>query len=168
VKLELLIKLVKLANNNPNDNEANFAARRVCKMIAEADYKFINNNPTNFKSASNPSTGFNPFEEIIRNMRNQRTPYNSYNPYENTRKNPYTQPEPTKQPFYEGMWANESKERAYPINEYDPITGKRKDKSKRNLRCIECGHVKETIFQGLPDGFVCNDCQWTAYTRRRK
>jgi len=167
VNLELLIKLVKLANNNPNDNEANSAARRVCKMIAEADYKFINNNPTNFKSTPNPSTGFNPFEEIIRNMRNQRTPYNSYNPYENIWKNPFTQPEPTKQPFYDGMWANESKERAYPINEYDPITGKRKEKPKRNLMCNTCNKSFNTIFQGLESLFICNDCQWTAYLKTK-
>lgn len=154
MNLELLIKLVKLANNNPNDNEANSAARRVCKMIAEADYKFINNNPTNFKSTSNPSTGFNPFEEIIRNMRNQRTPYNSYN-------------SPTKQPFYSGLWANESKERDYPINEYDPITGKRKEKPKRNLMCNTCNKSFDTIFQGLESLFICNDCQWTAYLKTK-
>lgn len=41
MKLELIIKLVKLANNNPNENEANSAARRVCKLIAEGDFKFV-------------------------------------------------------------------------------------------------------------------------------
>ena len=40
MNLELLIKLVKLANNNPNENEANLAARKVCRIIAEGNYKF--------------------------------------------------------------------------------------------------------------------------------
>ena len=40
MNLELLKKLVRLANNNPNDNEANLAARKVCKMIEEAQFKF--------------------------------------------------------------------------------------------------------------------------------
>lgn len=38
-KRDLLTKLVKLANHNPNDNEANLAARRVCKMLEEADFQ---------------------------------------------------------------------------------------------------------------------------------
>jgi len=31
-------KLIKLANNNPNDHEANSAARMACKLLK--DYKF--------------------------------------------------------------------------------------------------------------------------------
>jgi hypothetical protein len=44
MNLDLLTKLVKLANNNPNENEANSAARRVCKLIAEANFIFNDNN----------------------------------------------------------------------------------------------------------------------------
>ena len=40
MNLELLQKLVKLANNNPNENEANAAARKVCLMISESEFKF--------------------------------------------------------------------------------------------------------------------------------
>lgn len=35
MKLEILMKLIALANNNPNDNEANLAARKACKAIIE-------------------------------------------------------------------------------------------------------------------------------------
>lgn len=35
MNLELLRKLVKLANNNSNENEANAAARKVCEMLEE-------------------------------------------------------------------------------------------------------------------------------------
>ena len=41
MNLDLLKKLVKLAINNPNDNEANSAARKVCRMIAEDNYKLV-------------------------------------------------------------------------------------------------------------------------------
>lgn len=41
MNISLLTKLVKLANNNPNDNEANSAARRVCKMIEDGEFKFV-------------------------------------------------------------------------------------------------------------------------------
>lgn len=64
MNLEQIQKLIRLANNNPNDNEANAAARRVCKMLA--DYKFptpsvygqspINPPRTDQKSRYNPVT----------------------------------------------------------------------------------------------------------------
>lgn len=41
MNLKLLEKLVKLANNNPNEHEANSAARRACKLIAEGEFKFV-------------------------------------------------------------------------------------------------------------------------------
>lgn len=40
MNLPLLMKLVKLANHNPNDHEANAAARRVCQMIEAAGFQF--------------------------------------------------------------------------------------------------------------------------------
>lgn len=33
-----IIKLIKLANSNPNDAEANSAARLVCKELADYDF----------------------------------------------------------------------------------------------------------------------------------
>ena len=42
--IERLKKLIKLANNNPNDNEANTAARKVCKIIEEMDFPFNSSN----------------------------------------------------------------------------------------------------------------------------
>ncbi len=36
--LDLLKKLVKLANHNSNEHEANSAARRVCQMIEKANF----------------------------------------------------------------------------------------------------------------------------------
>lgn len=38
MNLNIVQKLIKLANNNSNENEANLAARKVCKMLT--DYKF--------------------------------------------------------------------------------------------------------------------------------
>ena len=40
MNLDLIIKLVKLANNNPNEHEANLAARKVCKLIADGKFDF--------------------------------------------------------------------------------------------------------------------------------
>jgi hypothetical protein len=34
-------KLIKLANNNSDENEANSASRAVCRMLAEYDFTYI-------------------------------------------------------------------------------------------------------------------------------
>ena len=43
--IELLKKLTKLANHNSNENEANSAARRVCKMLEEAGFVVVPDYP---------------------------------------------------------------------------------------------------------------------------
>jgi len=53
---ELIIKLAKLANNNPNDNEANSAARKVCKLLEEGKYVLSNNSNSNNSTSTTPIT----------------------------------------------------------------------------------------------------------------
>lgn len=161
MNLTLLIKLVKLANNNPNDNEANLAARKVCRMIAEGDYKF--NQPPISNPMGNspppgytppPSQGFNPFEDML----NYRWGgFDQAKKEESWTSNPY---EPRAKPYEPPT--------GYPINEYDPLTGKRKEKPKRNLTCSVCKKDIWTIFQGLESVFECNTCIWEAYARGKK
>ena len=69
MNLELLKKLVKLANNNPNDNEANSAARRVCKMIEDGKFNFVGDK-------QEPQPG-NPFDlnDIFRQYRDMQNMY---------------------------------------------------------------------------------------------
>jgi len=43
--IDLLKKLTKLANHNSNENEANSAARRVCKMLEEAGFVVVPDYP---------------------------------------------------------------------------------------------------------------------------
>lgn len=45
-KVEILNKLLALANNNPNEHEANSAARKLCKTLGEMNFQF--------KSSSQP------------------------------------------------------------------------------------------------------------------
>lgn len=54
MNLDLLTKLVRLANNNPNENEANLAARKVCRMIEENKFQFGSNGT---KTAANKVGG---------------------------------------------------------------------------------------------------------------
>jgi hypothetical protein len=71
---DLITKLAKLANNNPNEHEANLAARKVCKLLAEGKFTFTNwspepkKNPVQqqpvYRSASNPVD--NPFADFFK------------------------------------------------------------------------------------------------------
>jgi hypothetical protein len=51
MNLDQIKKLVKLANNNPNEHEANSAARMVCKLIEEAEFKFSEDSKLPFNPA---------------------------------------------------------------------------------------------------------------------
>lgn len=89
IDLERLKKLVRLANNNPNEHEANLAARKACKMIQDGNFEFTNKVPTNpppstpKQQSTNPNpnpnvyrspydnyySGYSIFEEFFRNMK---------------------------------------------------------------------------------------------------
>lgn len=55
---ELIVKLAKLANNNPNENEANMAARKVCKLLEALNFE--NGWNTSRRAAPPPSPNPTP------------------------------------------------------------------------------------------------------------
>lgn len=73
MKLDILMKLIALANNNPNDNEANLAARKACKAIIE--HKFVITGGTTSSQQQTttppktpprqPNTGRDPFWDFV-------------------------------------------------------------------------------------------------------
>lgn len=65
MNLDLLKKLTRLANNNPNENEENLAARRVCKMLEEGKFSL----PIEGPKISGASTPYGP-----------RKPWSAYDP----------------------------------------------------------------------------------------
>lgn len=46
MNLDLIKKLTRLANNNPNEHEANLAARKVCQMLEEGNWSLANGHKT--------------------------------------------------------------------------------------------------------------------------
>ena len=159
MNLDLLKKLTRLANNNPNDNEANLAARRVCKMLEEGNWNLQPVNPqhqkqnpynaagSQAKSASNPpQSGWDWFRDF----------YYTKQPYE-----PFswkTSKEPHTDPFYAGRWKEPYREPPKPKNEQE----------KRPLKCTQCKKDVETAFVGLPETYVCNGCIWQNYINRER
>lgn len=68
---DLIKKLAKLANNNPSENEANAAARKVCKLLAEGNYNFnISPLPKNDPPINPQRDSFYGFyDDLLRNNR---------------------------------------------------------------------------------------------------
>ena len=168
MNLDLLKKLTRLANNNPNDNEANLAARRVCKMLAECDFKLVET------VQSRPNTS------------SMGTPPRPPEPKKEQKEHPWTY-KPSKsqedyirdifgnfnfgRKFYGGQWSGKAEQQQnsnrYDIP-YDPyFNPRRKDepKEKRELNCTRCGRPILTAYIG--NIFVCNDCHWKEYNERR-
>ena len=163
MNLDLIIKLVKLANHNPNDNEANAAARKVCKLIAEGQYKFNGQSipvtpppvtvrpPSPYKSASNPSPK-SPFSHMW------------------TDEDWNFQPSAAQQRYYEEFIKNfdigyDPASRSY----RSPFTGTTtrqeppKEKVKRPLACTQCKNNINTAYVGNEATFICNTCVWMNY-----
>src|SRR5688572_7856116 len=63
-----LIKLIKLANNNPSEGEANAAARKVCRLLAESDFNWLKDSPTTIKKPITSDLVSN-WEDIMRRYR---------------------------------------------------------------------------------------------------
>lgn len=91
MNLDLITKLAKLANNNPNDNEANAAARKVCRLLAEGEFKFNGSSSSPIPPGNRPEDG-GTWNDV---RRSAESFWKSYYPYEreyNTR--PPTNPKP--------------------------------------------------------------------------
>lgn len=164
MNLDLLKKLTRLANNNPNDNEANLAARRVCKMLEESDWKILPEvktaygkmNEGQWASPKPPDPNSDWFN---RQQHTQpRRPDNPNQEYDSSgRPKPPKSPpkqEPVKPP---PGWNNPFEK----INEtfFNEVFGRRK--APERLKCTKCGNLKLTSFIGNPAVFICQDCNWS-------
>jgi hypothetical protein len=85
IDIEKLKSIIRLANNNPNENEANLAARKACKILAEDNFKFLNPQPATtwndvkrstepgFRSPPTGKRAYDPiWEDMLRRGREQR------------------------------------------------------------------------------------------------
>lgn len=162
LNLDLLIKLVRLANNNPNDNEANLAARKVCKMIGENNYKLDGTiKPTvkqqyNHQYYEQPKP--HPFDDLFNRFYGQGPFRAGRNPFEESWVNT---PPKSKVTPEEKEWENKNK------GKWDiPNTGDFKKKERNPkiiLKCSVCSIEKESRYVGNPTEFKCYDCHWKYY-----
>jgi len=61
MNFKLIEKLARLANNNPNENEANLAARKVCKLLAKSNFKFVEDSKVPPPKQETPKRSSEPF-----------------------------------------------------------------------------------------------------------
>jgi len=164
MNLDLLKKLTRLANNNPNENEANLAARRVCKMLEEGDWKLSSSTPIQDAAErlrKNPPNDPNS-DWFNRQQHTQpRRPDNPNQEYDSSGRpkppNPPKSP-PKKEPVKPPSGWNNPFEK---MNEtfFNEVFGRRK--APERLKCTKCGNLKLTSFIGNPAVFICQDCNWS-------
>lgn len=160
MNLDLIKKLTRLANNNPNDHEANSAARRVCRMLEEGNFNF--------------TTPIDLSGVWVDDSRSSPPP-----PYTYTAKSKpfwyWEEPDPS-------GWS-EKDFRSHTYGDYHSARGfefkykvthedwgskpKREPKEKRVLICNICGIPKETVFVGHPNFFTCQNCVWKKYEEEK-
>lgn len=163
-KTELLVKLIALANNNPNDNEANLAARKVCKLLAELKVNFIpkkqpvaQSKPTtwndvvrstepNFRSSRPTSPGADIFEQFFGGRAGGGKSSHWYDI-------------PIDFKFDPSIWQH----RPEPTYTAKP---ERKRTEKRLIQCVKC--KKEFMSGYIGNLFICHGCHWEDYETNKK
>lgn len=158
MNLDLLKKLTKLANHNPNDNEANLAARKVCKMLEAGKWELPNQQQKKpiIRSASNPSSP----DDFIRKYYNEPKPTE---PSEHARQEQQRKKYTNKGPWYDIDFNYIFKER-----KTDPFTGKpiKPLPVERELACKTCGDVNKTYFVGPAVMYQCYKCQFNEHNKK--
>jgi hypothetical protein len=177
MNLDLLKKLTKLANHNPNEHEANSAARRVCKMLEESDWKVIPEvktaagkmnegswtgfTPKPSPQPSTPGSGFRPDQHYYDEMKDL-TEEMFRKMQEEMRNRQWSRPA---NPFHVGVdWGKGPS--------YEPFTQRQQDEILREARkrrgfdpdgkkemrvCSKCGESKMTGF--LTGTYICTACK---------
>ena len=175
MRLERLLALIRLANNNPDENEANLAARKVCQILADkkdAPSEFtiapkqirtaagkMNETLTwnDVKRSTEPAwksqsydPAYNPFEEFFRK-------------YAKADRHPFD-----KETSWTGFdWSKAPKKDA-PEPDYEPPRYKeaswinwdtRKERPQEERTCSKCG-LKIKTFRIKENPWVCNFCHW--------
>lgn len=138
-QLETLKKLTALANNNPNENEANLAARKVCKMLADSNFILSVTTWNDVTRSTEPGIKSTRPASSPTSKRPVYAHYNArYRSWEDIfNYNPTEQQDRT----YDG--------RANRVN---------RAQQTRDLKCQNCGAEVQTNYIGNPSTFFCFGC----------
>jgi len=184
MNIEKLKSIIRLANNNPNEHEANLAARKACKILAENDFAIFKQTRTAAdkfnQHASNYSSGPLTWNDIKRSTE----PFWKSSYKSNPVNRPATPPPNTSatgrgpsDPYY--TYRASPKQEEYYSKVYDDIFvdpnwfaggmrgGKTEARPEKKVRkCSVCGVEVET--KRITSIFTCNKCEWEAFIKRVK
>lgn len=161
--IEKIKKLIRLANNNPNEHEANLAARKACKLIED------NGKWTPFRNLS--VDGPRTYNDI---KRSTEPAWRAQPPYNPTGRNQYQEEwfrkwndywkEAEKNPVdgrpYESNFNDkETTPKSKPWAKDYPFTNEPKKKESATRNCTRCG-LEVSTFRIKEVPFVCNVCHW--------
>lgn len=137
MSIDLLKKLVRLATNNPNEHEANLAARKACELLVKDDFAILKST-TNNPPIVNFGTNYGEWTEFNNRTSQGKPIYKDvYNMYEELRRDS------------SGYAWDFEKER------------REKQKNRRETKTLRCKHCKlefQTKFQGEESQFECWGC----------
>lgn len=181
--------LIRLANNNPSEHEANAAARKVCKLLAE--YKFVQNT-VRAEPRPQPSRPYQSdftqdmYEDLLRKMRQYGKKYS-----DSWRQNEpphYGRKEHEQQKQREVYMRDckQCKQKFMGLNPTEDICPRchygfgpkqtddawrnwhqpyeKPEAEKKSRQCSKCGHTKMT--SRITNIFVCNECQWNEFREK--
>jgi len=156
MNIELIKKLIKLANNNPNEHEANLAARKACHLIEEGKFDFGMNKKEpgqTKKPEPNRSNSSIVYEDLLKTYQDM---FRERGFRSHWRDEPFAWERDFREPYgYKPSWEKSEPER------------ERQQKPKKILECKTCGFRKETTFRGLESIYICNECLWESFNKGR-
>lgn len=168
-------KLIRLANANPNDHEANLAARMVCKMLKDYSFEEVK---TAFGKMNEPwvSRPAPPKQEAPKPPPPPKWEPDKPKPgYYQSKQGHYwddvVSDEDTsfedmvKEMFNKSQNFRGGKTYGTPPIDWSDKEAWQQNNDKRKLKCIKCKEEKETRFRGLPEIWVCMECRGKEYQK---
>lgn len=161
MNIDKLKALIRLANNNPNEHEANLAARKVCKQLAGNDFALLKEPARTSNTAKPAADTWNsmhrskepfwrsgdPLYDFFVNFKGGRRDAKSWTEYaphvDAPEDNDY-------EPFYKPPRNQKEDE--------DWIRGKRKRRQEIRI-CSKCG-LETMTFRTDEVPWICNPCHW--------
>jgi hypothetical protein len=161
MNLDLLKKLTRLANNNPNDNEANLAARRVCKILEEGNWSLpsIQSRPNTV-----PPRTWNDAWRSTEPQWKSKPPDKPSEPDREHQKRQeefyrkYYRPSRAQEEFFRDIYVGVD-------FGFGPSKPSKPPREKRPMECTRCHQTKETAYVG--NLYICNECIWNEYKEKR-
>jgi hypothetical protein len=187
MNLDILIKLIKLANHNNADGEANAAARKVCQMIEDDKFQCLNGKerivekivykdkePVQYQPPKSPirppSSGYRRGPVNTWDAAEEESDYwekvEDYIRSGGKSEDPFrAKPDPPFNPFENPnqTWGNPFNRGEYEPHigfEYGPNRKKHREGDTRKLQCKTCKQWINTKFVGVAVMFECTNCQW--------